>query len=66
MANTKNKSAAMALLKDLRRRHDQSIEDAAASIERAQAHLDKMEQRDIKMGEALDKLAKGLNRLQRP
>jgi len=42
MANTKDKSAAMELLKYLKQRHDQSIEDAVASIDRAQTHLDNM------------------------
>jgi len=53
MANTK-KSAAMEMLEYLRRRHDQSIEDALASIERAQARLDNM-------GETLDRMDKILN-----
>jgi len=44
----------MEMLEYLRRRHDQSIEDALASIERAQARLDNM-------GETLDRMDKILN-----
>lgn len=62
MANTKNNSAAMELLKDLRQRHDQSLENATAHLKDIRVILDSMKQSDLRMGRALDRLDKGLNK----